>query len=279
MNQEKNIVVDSLEESSTKEVSTICQPTEIKSPQVVRASESKENCSTQSTKIEESVSTSIGSNNSVKLEENDTPEKINEYKRNKCVKELLSTEKSYVRGLEVLVKIYLEPLQWNAKNSPTPFLNIDKVTQIFCNLLEIYNINKILCKEIEERVVDWNGTDSKLGDIFIKYGPFLKLYIAYCNTYEKSSQILAEAMKNPKFEQFIENCTNHPDVKGVALSTYLITPLQMIPRYILLLKEIREITNPNHIDYTNLGLAVKVLQSIADNIDRIQQARLDKDIL
>lgn len=56
---------------------------------------------------------------------------------------------------------------------------------------------------------------------------------------------------NPVFAKFIENQETRPEVQN-KLSALLITPIQRVPRYKLLLNQLYELTTPTDKDYTLL---------------------------
>lgn len=69
----------------------------------------------------------------------------------------------------------------------------------------------------------------------ILQAPFLKLYTTYCTNYDQAIQTLVKAKKEPNFATFLETClktTTH------TLESLLITVVQRVPRYILLLQVI-----------------------------------------
>ncbi len=48
---------------------------------------------------------------------------------------------------------------------------------------------------------------------------------------------------------------------------YLIQPVQRIPRYVLLLEDIKNLTPPNHPDYENFGKLLPKIISIATDVN------------
>lgn len=56
-------------------------------------------------------------------------------------------------------------------------------------------------------------------------------------------------MNNEDFKKFIEQQEMKVQMK---LPSLLITPIQRIPRYRLLLKQVLDLTAPNHIEYVDI---------------------------
>ncbi|CAI8021237.1 Guanine exchange factor for Rac 30 [Geodia barretti] len=64
---------------------------------------------------------------------------------------------------------------------------------------------------------------------------------------------------------------------GLTLAAYLITPVQRVPRYILLLKDIIQRTPDDHPDYHNLLTAKAAMGELADYIDaQIRESQTKK---
>jgi hypothetical protein len=91
----------------------------------------------------------------------------------------------------------------------------------------------------------------------------LKVYTQYINNYNQAASRLEECKKNKLFAQFLLDCKSLPKVE-LELSSYLIMPIQRIPRYQLLLDGLVKATPKDHPDYTDLSSALKQIVSVAD---------------
>lgn len=72
-----------------------------------------------------------------------------------------------------------------------------------------------------------------------------QIYITYCNNHEKAAHLYLETRDEPRFSAWLETCRLMAD----PLDSYLIRPVQRIPRYILLLTDIIKHTPKTHPDY------------------------------
>lgn len=96
------------------------------------------------------------------------------------------------------------------------------------------------------------------------------------NNYDNAIATYARLMKeNKKFESYISKCREHPEINH-DLPSYLITPIQRIPRYILLLNELIKNTYKTHKDRKNLLLAYHSIKEVADHVNT--QKRLSEGI-
>ena len=82
-------------------------------------------------------------------------------------------------------------------------------------------------------------------EVFVKYTDFFKLYIIFANQYDTILDILARKgakSKNKKLYKYLKQKRKEKK----AVSSLLISPIQRIPRYMLLLQDIKKATPANY---------------------------------
>lgn len=73
------------------------------------------------------------------------------------------------------------------------------LNQILYYLPQLYELNRDLLKELEERVSNWTE-QQRIADIFVKKGPYLKMYSTYIKEFDKNIALLDEqCRKNAAF--------------------------------------------------------------------------------
>ena len=76
--------------------------------------------------------------------------------RMNVIREILETEETYVQALELVVKIFLEPLQWKynlaCKAGSTPMVSDSELQSLFANIKAIYECNLNLLREFRQRI-------------------------------------------------------------------------------------------------------------------------------
>ena len=137
--------------------------------------------------------------------------------------------------------------------------------EIFINLEMIIPINEQLCKDIQKVVDDWSDS-STIGDIFVRVAPFMKMYNQYSNRYDQALATLGRCMKNEEFALLVEEIDGTTKL-GSRLESLLIAPIQRIPRYSLLLQELRKSTPQDHPDIAHLDKAIPLVQQVANYIN------------
>lgn len=94
--------------------------------------------------------------------------------------------------------------------------------------------------------------EKDIGSVFLELAPYFKIYFVYAYNYKRTSDLIEESMKeSPKLKDFIGVQERRPEV-GTKLASLLITPVQRLPRYKLLLYEIVSNTPESDEHYLSL---------------------------
>lgn len=187
-------------------------------------------------------------------------------KRDRIANEILSTEKVYLTSLKLLVKVFKVPLVY-AANSSDPIIPMDDCTKIFSNVETIFKMHEDFYKELTARWDSWEENNS-LGDVFLAFTPFLKLYTQYSRNYGDSLRLVKELRATePKFKEFLEARSKIKSLNNLAIDALLIMPIQRIPRYKLLLQDFKKHTPDDHSDLTDLEKALVLMEEVAVVVD------------
>lgn len=175
------------------------------------------------------------------LDPDNSPAKSEESKkriifRRQAVHEILSSERSYLQHLDTLMHYFVLPLKAKQLISYVQF------NALFGQLEMIYNLNRELLTELEANL-------DNVAKAFLRMAPFFKLYSVYAFDYNKSQLILQELTeKNVAFRKFLEKTESRPEVQTKLISL-LITPIQRVPRYRLLLQQVAFYSSPTESDF------------------------------
>lgn len=108
-----------------------------------------------------------------------------------------------------------------------------------------------------------------IGKIFLELAPYLKSYTQYVNSYEGVFRTLEELRaKSPSLDKFITKAEESPDAENQKLLSFLIKPVQRIPRYNMLLNELRKHTPTDDPDYETLTTALGRIRAVADHVNQ-----------
>lgn len=197
-------------------------------------------------------------------------------KRDRVADELLRTEQSYVRSLNIIVHVYKHPMIDGIINKELPVTE-EQLRIVFGNLEELINVNTTLLQGLVDRMKEWSPTQ-QIGDVLAQLAPFLKLYSLYSLNYEKASTEVEELKKKAAFKLWLDKKSEDPIIAGLDFGAYLIMPIQRIPRYRLLIQELLSATPEDHPDYKELSEALNKLKSVADdvNVAIVEQENRDR---
>eukprot|EP01104_Vermistella_antarctica_P021062 TRINITY_DN92_c0_g2_i1.p1 TRINITY_DN92_c0_g2~~TRINITY_DN92_c0_g2_i1.p1 ORF type:complete len:337 (-),score=117.74 TRINITY_DN92_c0_g2_i1:91-1101(-) len=179
--------------------------------------------------------------------------------------ELLVTERSYVDSLNMMCKKYMEPMLAHAQ-SKKPLITTEQIKSVFSITETLYTYHSMLLEGLERRIRDWSE-ESMIGDYFLSMSDFLRSYTNYVNNYDNAVALMTRLEEDKKFVAFLKRLTDNETLKGLNLYSYLIMPVQRIPRYIMLFADLQRKTTDVHPDKDNLGKASEVCAEIARFVD------------
>jgi len=159
--------------------------------------------------------------------------------RRQAIQEIISSEKSYLEQLELLMNFFVRPLKEQA------IIDCSNHTLLFGQIEMIHNLNGEFLRELEANM-------ENVAHAFLKMAPFFKLYSVYAFDYRGALFIIQDLIsKNPVFRKFLEQTESRPEVQR-KLNSLMIVPIQRVPRYKLLLEQVLLYTSPADADYKSL---------------------------
>ncbi|KAF9124881.1 hypothetical protein BGW39_007840 [Mortierella sp. 14UC] len=110
--------------------------------------------------------------------------------------------------------------------------------------------------------------DWSVGDIFIEIAPFLKMYSNYVKTYTSALTHINDCMnRNDRFTEFLKSTARRPECKNLDFQSYLMLPVQRIPRYRMLLESLLRHTPEDHPDHRKLQTAFESMEQTANFVN------------
>ncbi|KPP79998.1 phosphatidylinositol 3,4,5-trisphosphate-dependent Rac exchanger 1 protein-like, partial [Scleropages formosus] len=99
------------------------------------------------------------------------------------------------------------------------------------------------------------------------------VYGEYCSNHEKALKLLIELNKNPPVRTFLLHCMllGGKKTTDVPLEGYLLSPIQRICKYPLLLKELLKRTPKKHSDYPAVEEALQAMKTVCSNINETKR--------
>lgn len=140
------------------------------------------------------------------------------------VDEIVSTEVTYVRGLQTLTEAFLIPVQESGLGSSAMSSLLSSAKTI--HQLHVSFLNDLQGKSVPEVL-----------PVFKSYLNFMRAYFSFVQNFPIA---LAEFASNTKLHTLIDNLGKKSGTSGV--SEFLILPIQRVPRYVLFLEALKKET-------------------------------------
>ncbi|KAM7404309.1 hypothetical protein PAMP_011671 [Pampus punctatissimus] len=167
-----------------------------------------------------------------------------------CVlNEILKTERDYVDTLLFLQSI------------------------LFSNIEDILKLHKEVLSTVEASLRPEPHPQHALGHVFLQFRESFSVYGEYCSNHEKALRLLIELNKSPAIRTSLLHCMVLSGMKNadIPLEGYLLTPIQRICKYPLLLKELLKRTPKKHTDYPAVEEALQAMKAVCSNINETKR--------
>ena len=171
------------------------------------------------------------------------------------VSEIISSEQSYVTSLSTLISLYLHPL----KASSEPLLPSSELSLIFGGVELLHGFHVIFLQDLR-------AADGQVASVVLRLCDYLRMYTAYLQNYPSALSTLDAQRKNRAFQTFLTDARKRSP-SSLDLMSYLIMPVQRVPRYELLLRELMRYTPDTHPERATLCAALTKVVSVAVHIN------------
>lgn len=177
--------------------------------------------------------------------------------RDKALAELINTERTYVRDLEIIINTYMVPIMERA------LLQSKDVEVIFSNIESVHSANKFLLGCLEGRLsIKSEDVPNSLGTIFLHAANLFKVYTLYCSNLPYAFLKIRSFHESQQVSKFLSDRAALPESRGFPLTMFMIKPVQRICKYPALIEKILKYTPPEHKDYECLKMAKERIDTV-----------------
>ncbi|XP_043923675.1 rho guanine nucleotide exchange factor 37 [Protopterus annectens] len=194
-----------------------------------------------------------------------------EQKQKMAIEELISTERGYVTSLQLCAN----DIRNNLKLKQLPDLDVERT---FSNIDEVLEVSTRLLQNLEDTVPHQPIQLILISQVFLDFKEDLvNVYKEYCANYETTIVLESNYKQNETLQLEIFNTLTEvvPQSGASTLSFFLVMPVQRIGKYPLLLKQIRENTDPEDNAYP---LLQKAEAAVLDANVQINEYKRFKDV-
>ncbi|XP_026200713.1 FERM, ARHGEF and pleckstrin domain-containing protein 2 isoform X3 [Anabas testudineus] len=183
-------------------------------------------------------------------------------------KEILTTERTYLKDLEVITVWFRSAV---IKDNAMPE---GLMTLLFSNIDPIYEFHRGFLKELDQRLALWEGRSNahvkgdyqRIGDVMLRNMCALKEFTGYL---QKHDEVLTELEKATKRLKKLETVYKEFELQKVCylpLNTFLLKPIQRLMHYKLILERLCKHYSPAHRDHDDCKEALKEVAEIATQL-------------
>lgn len=178
------------------------------------------------------------------------------------IQEFLSTEEKYMNILFDLINTVIIPCR------ELQYLTNEEEKDVFSNIETIAKFSERFLAALKAIYNEEFDTKTTLfAETIVKMQPFFLFFNPYCINYQDSRMKLEKIRKEkPQFHQWLKNIELTKWDK--VIDSLLIEPVQRLPRYVLLMKEIRKNTPTSHPDYKNIEKALQTFEELNNTVNK-----------
>ncbi|XP_069854931.1 LOW QUALITY PROTEIN: pleckstrin homology domain-containing family G member 2-like [Dipodomys merriami] len=158
-----------------------------------------------------------------------TPGSAKPSRLERVAREIVETERAYVRDLRSIVEDYLGPL---LDGGGVLGLSVEQVGTLFANIEDIYEFNSELLEDLEG-----SSSAGGIAECFVQRSEDFDIYTLYCMNYPSSLALLRELSVSPPAAMWLRERQAQLH-HSLPLQSFLLKPVQRILKYHLLLQEL-----------------------------------------
>ncbi|XP_006871591.1 PREDICTED: pleckstrin homology domain-containing family G member 2 [Chrysochloris asiatica] len=157
-----------------------------------------------------------------------TPASAKPSRLERVAREIVETERAYVRDLRSIVEDYLGPLL----DGGSLGLSVQQVDTLFSNIEDIYEFSSELLEDLEG-----SSSARSIAECFVQRSEDFDIYTLYCMNYPSSLALLRELALSPPAALWLQE--RQAQLRhSLPLQSFLLKPVQRILKYHLLLQEL-----------------------------------------
>ncbi len=163
--------------------------------------------------------------------------------------------------LATLQEVYDMPLKTLVGNK-RQLMDLQEVSLVFGLLAPIYTGSQEFLAKLSALMEHWDPATTLLSPLFLESESYFHEYSPFVNHYSEISALVHRLMDKSEFRAWILEQRKVPRVGDRYLIDFLIMPVQRVPRYALLLRELLKATPAGHPDAAGLALALQKVDEI-----------------
>ncbi|XP_078337399.1 uncharacterized protein LOC111137825 isoform X4 [Crassostrea virginica] len=189
--------------------------------------------------------------------------------------EIITSEASYLKSLNVLVDVFLMSPEFSSEHSDRCVITRAERHVLFSNIGAVRDTSETFLCDLE---ASWQKSVflEDLCDIIYKHAANkFECYIRYCTNQTFQERATQELQKRPEAAEVIKRLERNPSCQGLPMISFLLLPMQRITRLPLLVDAICHRLEPDTPKHRSAGKALdalnKVVKKCNDGAKKMQQ--------
>ncbi|KZT27934.1 CNH-domain-containing protein [Neolentinus lepideus HHB14362 ss-1] len=188
-----------------------------------------------------------------------------EKKRQEAINEVIYTERDFVRDMEYLRDVWINPLK--SSDVIPEHRRTDFLEQVFWNIHDIIAVNTRLRDALNKRQKSYAVVE-RIGDILLDAVPHFSPFVSYgAHQLYGKYEFEKEKGSNPAFAVFVEQTERLPESRKLELNGYLTKPTTRLARYPLLLEAVLKHTPEDNPDKTTLPQVIALVKEFLSKVN------------
>jgi hypothetical protein len=153
------------------------------------------------------------------------------------MEEILLSERRYIHHLDLIVNLFLKPLQ------KTDVLTPAEINAIFMNVEKLHGMARSFLRQLEELFLeDPLVIGHRVGLLFLNTIPEWRAYSFFVNHFEGAQIQLTKCKERRTFREWMQKVESHTSMEKLGMMDYMIAAAKRVPQYQLLLKAVKKNT-------------------------------------
>ncbi|CAE6417885.1 unnamed protein product [Rhizoctonia solani] len=187
-----------------------------------------------------------------------------EVKRQSVIFELIKGEMEYVKDLELLNTLFIQPLLHESP-PPIPRENLDRfVSEVFSNFADVHLHHRRMLDTLHEIQREEHPIIRSISaPVFDAALNWRDAYMIYIPHYPIAEYLVdSQKAENKEFRAFIERQIRAPDARRLELKAFIHRPVARLPRYELLLRDIMAASPMDHEDRESIPQIIEIISEL-----------------
>ncbi|KAF8757531.1 hypothetical protein RHS01_03367 [Rhizoctonia solani] len=187
-----------------------------------------------------------------------------EIKRQSVIFELIKGEMEYVKDLELLNTLFIQPLL-HENPPPIPREGLERfISEVFANFADVHLHHRRMLDTLHEIQREEHPIIRSISaPIFDAALNWRDAYMIYIPHYPIAEYLVdSQKAENKEFRAFVERQIRAPDARRLELKAFIHRPVARLPRYELLLRDIMAASPMDHEDRESIPQIIEIISEL-----------------